>query len=245
MKQLLGALFDRAGYTVVPNWRLEHYPAAVFLGKMLRLLEIDCVLDVGANTGQYHDFLRDQVGYRGKIVSFEPIPAHVELLRARAASDHDWLIEGYALGSTPGHAEFNVMASTQFSSFLKPDNSKVQMFETLNETRQRVQVQVRRLDDVLPGLEERIQVKSLYLKLDTQGFDLEVIKGAGAHLAKISALQTEASVVPIYDGAPGYATTIATLGDLGFDVSGIFPNNPSHFPRLIEFDCYMIRRSLL
>lgn len=245
VRRLLLKILHRAGYTLVPNRCVEHYAAATFLRRLFALLDIDCVLDVGANIGETRDFLRDQVGYAGWIVSFEPIPAHVELLRTRAASDPRWTIEGYALGSTPGHATFNVMSHTEFSSFLFPDHSRVEMFKDLNEVRQQVPVPVETLDRILPGLEGRLGAKHLYLKLDTQGFDLEVIKGSRASLPSIRALQTETSVVPIYAGMPDYVTAIKTLNDLGFVLSGVFHNVPQIFPWLIELDCYMINRAYM
>ncbi|HEX2790827.1 MAG TPA: FkbM family methyltransferase, partial [Steroidobacteraceae bacterium] len=87
--------------------------------------DIDCILDVGANVGQYHDFLRDKVLYRGPIVSFEPIGRNIDRLRERARFDSAWHIEGYALGAAEGALPLNVMVSDQFSSFLEPDHSRV------------------------------------------------------------------------------------------------------------------------
>lgn len=59
------------------------------------------------------------------------------------------------------------------------------------------------------------------------------------------ALQTEASVRPIYDGAPGYQETLRFLDGHGFVMSGISQNNSSHFPPLVEFDCHLIRGDLV
>jgi FkbM family methyltransferase len=55
-------------------------------------------------------------------------------------------------------------------------------------------VQVKRLDDVIGEVSAASASRSIYLKLDTQGYDLEVIKGAGATLESVAALQTEVSV---------------------------------------------------
>lgn len=64
------------GYDIVPLRETHERDFALHLGQLLSKLEIDCVLDVGANVGQYRDFLRDQVLYRGTIVSFEPVTRH-------------------------------------------------------------------------------------------------------------------------------------------------------------------------
>ena len=66
LKSAASKAFLKLGYTVIPTWRLAHFPFGEHLRRILQTFEIDCVLDVGANTGQYRDFLRDQVGYEGK-----------------------------------------------------------------------------------------------------------------------------------------------------------------------------------
>jgi FkbM family methyltransferase len=231
---------ESAGHVLVPHGRLESFALARQLRALFSLLEVDCVLDVGANMGQYHDFLRKDVGFTGHIVSFEPIPEHAAVLRERARSERNWHIEEFALGAAIGECKFHVMADTQFSSFLEPDHSSTGRFRAQNCVQRSIAVQVEVLDDVLPAIEHKLGIRHPYLKLDTQGFDLEVIKGADQTLARIRALQTEASVTRLYRGTPDYATTIQSLRQRGFDLSGIFPNNPAHFPRMLEFDCVMI-----
>lgn len=234
---------ERLGYTVIPHWQLDRHPTCRYTKKLFNLLQPDCVIDVGANAGQYHDFLRSEVGFQGTIWSFEPTPSLVEEMKARAHQDPKWIIEGMGLGSSSGTLTLNAMSGSQFNSFLAPDHSNVDMFRDLNKVTATIDVPVRTLDELLPSFLKRTLAKSIYLKLDTQGFDLEVIKGATASLPLVKGLQTEASVVPIYADSPDYRATIETIESKGFELSGIFPNNEGHFPRLIEFDCYFIARS--
>ena len=239
-------LFDDAfQYFLVPKSRSWKLQSAIHLKRLFELLQIDCVIDVGANLGQYRTFLRNEVGFRGLIVSFEPIPTHVRTLLEMAKSDGLWIVEGCALGGTTGEAPFNVMVDSQFSSFLTPEHTDVELFAAQNKVSQRVTVPIRMLDDVFPSIEQRFNCQSVFLKLDTQGYDLEVLKGAANTLSRVRALQTEASVKAIYKGMPDYTAAISMLDALGFELSGIFPNNPGHFPRLIEFDAVMIRKTLV
>src|SRR5258708_7328948 len=60
------------------------------LQKLLLHLDVDCVFDVGANTGQYAAMLRREVGFQGLIISFEPIPKVARALRAVAKGDPLW-----------------------------------------------------------------------------------------------------------------------------------------------------------
>ena len=78
----------------------------------------------------------------------------------------------------------------------------------------------------------------------TQGFDIEVLRGAGDSLPGVKALQTEASVIGIYKGMPQYMDTIRYLEERGFDITGLYPVSRDSALRLVEFDCVMINRVL-
>jgi FkbM family methyltransferase len=238
LKRTFQAIAARAGYTVIPTWSLLQYPQATFLARLFDLAKVDLVIDVGANSGQYCSFLRHEVGYRGNVLSFEPIPALAAKLKEGASAT--WHVENVALGAENGTAELNVMEGDQFSSLRAADDSVVTLFKDKNQVRQRVPVIVRTLDSLACEIEMLAGAKSVYLKLDTQGYDMEVLKGAPELLAKVSALQTELSVRRIYEGAPSYDEAIRFVEGLGFAMSGIFPNSSGHFPLLVEFDGHFI-----
>lgn len=244
LKRAIRRSAARLGYTIAADWRLARIPQQRYLSRLFELLAIDCVIDVGANRGQYRDFIRHDVNYSGHIISFEPVPALSADLRRRAQSDPAWIVEPYALGAVSGMARLNVMADDLFSSFRQPDHARTRRFERSNRVVEQVDVPVRTLDDVMPAMRARVAFHRPYLKIDTQGYDDEVLAGGPGFLAQTPALQFEASVVPIYEGAPNFAQSIRALEDAGFALSAIFPNNPEHFPRMIEFDCHMVRSTL-
>lgn len=242
LKRLIRSTSRALGYDIMPLRDIKDRDFAIHLGQLFRHLDIDCVLDVGANTGQYHDFLREQVPYAGRIISFEPVRQNIEILRQRQAADAKWTVLGHALGSSRSRATINVMKSDQFSSFRTPDNAAVPEFEGLNETSHSELVEIHRLDDILPALQARHGFRNIYLKVDTQGFDLEVLAGAAASLPAIRALQTEASIIGIYRDMPDYMQTIRYLNERDFDISGLYPISRDPAMRLIEFDCVMVNR---
>lgn len=243
-KKSIGAIASRFGYAIVPKWRLPNREFAAHLRQVFDRYDIGCVVDVGANTGQYGRFLRDEVGFGGFILSIEPIPECWSALHRTAAGDAAWLTLNCALGAEDAEAEFNVMADSMFSSFLEPDNARVPGMAAANRVRDRIPVAVRRLDTVLAEIERERRLPPLYLKLDTQGFDLEVLKGGGSALDRVSALQTELSVMPIYQGMPDWQTAIAMLGQYGFAPSGLWAVNRDPALQAIEFDCVMVRPAL-
>lgn len=240
IKNLALRVSHSLGYDIVPLREMNERDLSLHLGKFLSRFDVDCVIDVGANAGQYRDFLRERVGYRGAIISFEPIASHVTRLKERALADAQWYIEGYALGSHDGALDLNVMLSDQFSSFLKPDNRRVPGFEKENSISARELVKMRTLDSVLPSLQERVGFKRPYLKLDTQGYDIEVLRGGAQSLNKMLGMQTEASVIGIYEGMPNYKTTIDRAEDLGFELTGFYTVSRDSSLRLIEFDCLFV-----
>ena len=245
LKAIVDRAMRRAGYTIIPDWRLDAYPTAVFVRRLFEYLEVDLVVDVGANIGQFGNFLRSHVGYAGGIVSFEPVPENLSRLITVAEKDGNWKVRGQALGAEASMARFNVMEDTQFSSFLNPDHGPTAGALRANNVRKQVEVQVRRLDDCMEEIRAEFGSRRPYLKLDTQGFDLEVVKGGSRSMTEFVGLQLEASVKPIYHGSPGFVTSIEAVKSLGFELSGIFPNNDGHFPLLLEFDCYMVNAMAL
>jgi hypothetical protein len=102
-------------------------------------------------------------------------------------------------------------------------------------------VPVKRLGDVFGECTGRIEGPRVYLKLDTQGYDLKVLEGSTECLDHIFALQAELSVKPIYDGMPSYLEALSTLTQLGFEMSGVYPVNRDEQLRVIELDCVMVR----
>lgn len=236
LQRMLAAL----GYDLTARWRLPNRPIAEHLRELFARLDTNCVIDVGANEGQYRKFLRQEVGYEGLIVSIEPVSQLAAELRRKSIDDPKWIVRQHALGQTKSVARLNVMRSSVLSSFLPPDSTHVPELSTDNVVSRVEEVEVLRLDGVIAELRESYDISSLYLKIDTQGFDLEVIKGAGAAVGEIAALQTEMSLRPIYSGMPDFADSLEVMQQLNFHVSGFFPVTTDRLMRLVEVDCVMI-----
>jgi len=202
---------------------------------------IDAVLDVGANRGQYARFLRYEVGYAGRIWSFEPNPDLQPALRARAAHDGRWTVLPYALSSASGTLRLNIMARSELSSVLAPDASHTAVCADSNVVTRTAEVPARTLDSLLDGELRSLDAASTYLKLDTQGHDLEVLAGASRLLAACPALQTELSFVPLYAGMPEWRGAVDFLQRHGLELNGLFPVTRDAQLRLIEADGVFVR----
>ena len=131
---------------------------------LMALYGVNCVLDVGANRGQYAKRLR-RSGFDGYIVSFEPVPEVLAQLRAAAAGDPKWTVHPYALGREDGVKAMNVVPGT-LSSLLAPNEFGRERYAQWSEL-ETVKVPVRRLDGMLDELLAPIRQPRPYLKLDT------------------------------------------------------------------------------
>jgi hypothetical protein len=101
-------------------------------------------------------------------------------------------------------------------------------------------VAVRRLDHVLPEIVGTDRLPPTFLKMDTQGWDLEVLEGASGILSDVVVLQSEVSMLPIYGRMPNMHESLDRFRERGYSVSGLFPVGYDSHNRVVEFDCLCI-----
>jgi FkbM family methyltransferase len=245
LKRQVANLLERlSGNVIVPHHELHALPERLHLRRLFEYLEVDCVFDVGANAGQYATMLRQHVGYRGPIVSFEPIPELAAAMRQRAAGDEHWHVQAMALDREAGTATFHVMQESQFSSLRRPAADQPETFSGSNRVVREIHVERSTVAAQIADWQARLGCRRPFLKMDTQGNDLAVIEGAGDSLGRFAGLQSELAIQRLYDGSAGFAATLAACQERGFVPSAFVPNNEGNFPVLVEIDCIMIHRGL-
>ena len=186
---------------------------------LMRHRKIDCVLDVGASEGQFAESLR-ALGYRNRIISFEPRKNAFQQLQRAAEGDRHWQCENYALGDSEGRATINVAGNSFSSSFLRMRQIHADAAPASRYVGTET-VTIRRLDDVFPQLVgDRAAV---YLKIDVQGYEKHVLEGGLKSLLRTSMVQIEASLCSMYEGDTTIAETIACLNAYGFTPVSIEP----------------------
>lgn len=240
IRRAITAIADSRDYTFFPNWEFEEKVVARHLHPLFETYQIECVLDVGGNFGQFGDFVRQKLGFAGVIHSFEPVAQFVHVLQEKASRDGSWHIHQLALGSRQDEVEINVTESPGLSSLLAPTGDTVEDLWDRSAIVERQRVTLDTLDNFVSRLDGGVLPGPTFLKVDTQGYDLEVLKGAGKTLDSIRALQLEASVRPIYEGMPGFREVLDYLMGRGFALSAMFAVNHDQSQRLIEFDCVLV-----
>lgn len=171
------------------------------------------VLDVGANAGQFGMHLRGELGYRGRIVSFEPLSGAFAELARRAAASPPWEAVHAALGERDETAVLNV-AGNSWSSSLRP--MLPSHADSVPESRYvgREEVPVRRLDGLF-ALYARPDDR-VWLKMDTQGYERSVLEGARESLPRIGVVQMEVEFIPLYEGETLFPEMYAWMAERGY-----------------------------
>lgn len=222
-------------------------PVALLQQETLRHIvdayRINCVIDVGAHRGEFGTLLRG-TGYRGRIASFEPIAENFRVLEAAAANDPNWNVFQIALGSRFGTADMRMFKGSTFHSLLDSSAYGRERFADQLELQRVASVRLDRLDNILDRVVEGIPEPRVFLKTDTQGFDLEVVRGLGVRIDRVEAIQIELTTRPLYENVTNpLIGALTELQGLGFDLSGIFPVVfGADGVSVIEFDCVMGRR---
>lgn len=130
------------------------------------------------------------------------------------------------------------MREPAYNSFHTPTVAQTHHHETNNTVIQTVNVEVRTLNSMAATFPD---LAHTYFKVDTQGFDLEVLKGGREIVRQVPALQTEVSIQPIYVGSPSMRDSIAAFAELGFTIADMFLVSADGEQRAVEFDCLMVR----
>ena len=202
-------MFRRSGYDV-NRWGLM---------KLFKAYEINQVFDVGANVGNYATGLR-ATGYAGEIFSFECVAAPFAELKAKASADKNWMAFNVGLGSEEATTCINVAGNSESSSLLNmcdrhleaAPESKYIGKETVN----------------LVTLESLINkhtrdASRLFVKIDTQGSEHQVLQGLGDQVSKVVGLQVELSLVQLYEGEVTLSPMLDYINGLGFTLMSVEP----------------------
>lgn len=216
------------------------YSEAARLRQLFAYHDINLVLDVGANMGQYRYFLRD-FGYTGRIISFEPLSSAHTRLQATAHRDKLWEIAPRtAIGDRNGEIMVNISANSYSSSVLELLDNHISASPASayvdSET-----VKLSTLDTAASKYIERDD--RVFLKIDVQGFERQVLAGATEILPQVKGIQLELSLVPLYESQPIYREMIEFLEKLGYELYALVPGFTEHKTgKLLQMDGIFFRQ---
>lgn len=226
------------------GWEVQRFENATVeqqvLKNILRATGVDVILDVGANTGQYAELAFDS-GFDGTLISFEAIPSvHEQLSRHASAKREQWKVAPCAaLGSSRGQIDINISANSVSSSILPMRGTHL---DAAPDSRyvDKLTVSVDRLDALAREFVPASAV--VLLKVDTQGYEMEVLRGATGLMRCIAAIQLELSLTPLYEGAPTFVEMVEFMASTNFDLFSIVPGlRDQRSGRLLQVDGFFVR----
>lgn len=217
-------------------------PYPVRIVTTLTALGLDTVLDVGANIGQFGSALRAS-GFRGRLISCEPLTDAFAQLERRSANDPDWTVRQLAVGAEPGTLEINV-AGNSFSSSLLPMTRAHADAAPGSDFVGTQPVAVTTVADLAREL--GVDPARALLKIDTQGYESQVLDGAGPLVGQFAAVALELSFVPLYEGQRLFDDLVARLVAAGFTLYGLEPGFADpRTGRTLQCDGLFVRSALI
>ena len=226
----------------IPGSFIDRFYELTYLKTLLQILDINCVLDVGANRGQFAHELR-AIGYTGYIISFEPIKQEFEILSQSFSKDLKWRGYQIALGRKNESSKINIPDLTVMSSLLEPIGDQASLLKILENQRpaKYQTIDVKCLDSLYPSIIKDIVNPRVFLKMDTQGYDLEVFKGAKQCLEQIYGLESELSIQSLYKNMPHYYESLYIYEKAGFELYNLSVVNRIPTGGLLELNAFMRR----
>jgi FkbM family methyltransferase len=212
---------NRLGYDIrrlgrEPSAAADVAAASDVLGWLSTTQTIATVIDIGANTGDFGEFL-SSILRPHRVYAFEPLPACLPALRAKARTLPGLTVFDVALSDQAGEATFFINSYHPSSSLLRVGEiSREEFPHTAGETP--IRVRLARLDDMLDVAKLE---RDIFIKIDVQGVEDRVIRGGGRVFGAASSVLVEMSFVPMYDGQPLFEEIHDLLVGLGLRFAGI------------------------
>ena len=198
------------------NIDIKKYPSSD-LRRRKKLLEhhkVSKVLDIGANSGQYAIELFD-IGYSGSIISFEPVKPVFNILNKKVTKNKKWTAFNFGLGNKDEKLSINISENTYSSSILDIMPSHLKGAPESKYIDKEI-IQIKTLDSIY---DEIVKLNDIvFLKIDVQGFEKNVLDGATKSLQKIKGIQLEMSIEELYRGEILFDQMIPFLKNIGFNL---------------------------
>jgi FkbM family methyltransferase len=226
--------FRKIGIDISP------YPNGTLLRKieLLKLHNIDLILDVGASDGGFAQKVRS-AGYCNEIISFEPISDSFKKLEQKIKKDKNWTAFNFALGATNEELKINISQNYDSSSFLDMTENHLSA-NPESKYKSTEKVIVKKLDSIFKG--NFSEYKSIFLKLDVQGYENEVLIGASEALKNIEGIQIEMSFEELYEGSILFDEMKQIIENHGFNLCLLESGNRNRKTgKLLQADAVFFR----
>lgn len=203
----------------------------------LEKFRINTVIDCGANVGQFGLDLR-RGGFEGLIVSFEPVQENFRNLSITLQKKQPWKAFHLGLGATESELSINVSGNAGLSSsILEMNPLHLDNFpDSVTIAKQKISVST--VDEQLKIL--GLLPENVMLKIDVQGYESEVLRGAVNSLSRIPICYLEVSISPLYEGEMTILPILNELSNFGHEVFDVFRGITATDGQLLQLDILTI-----
>jgi FkbM family methyltransferase len=203
-------------YKILDRIDFTEYVSMQKAKKQGLLSGVGCVIDAGAHHGNCALALA-RILPGAQIHCFEPVPETYEILSRRTAGFPTIVNHCAALGSCSQRAQLNVSKLDQASSILEMDGNHTRLWPS-SEVARKIDVPLITVDQFLGTREVKGMI---FLKMDVQGYEMEILKGAASSLERVSIVRFEASFKRLYQNSPLFSDVCSYLEHRGFRFAGI------------------------
>jgi FkbM family methyltransferase len=181
-----------------------------------RALDIDTVIDIGANVGQFTKTISALLPH-ANVYAFEPLPSCFVQLEKFAKSTPHVVAFNLGIGASSGLLSFEKNNFSDSSSFLKIAEIHKTAFPFTEKTTT-VEVNVSELDVFSNSLDLG---RSIFIKIDVQGYEGYVLRGGRETIKKAKLVIVEVSYVTLYESQPLFDEIYRAFCELGFSYRGM------------------------
>ncbi|NQU87010.1 MAG: FkbM family methyltransferase [Mariniphaga sp.] len=200
---------------------------------------INTVIDIGANIGEF-TFIFSELFPNAYIYAFEPLPDCFNQLEKRTKNMRNIKIFNFALGSTEGELKLHKSSWHPASSFREMGDLHKQNYPHSSESDDLI-VRIKKLDDIF---KKESLTNNIFIKMDVQGFEDEVIKGGPNIFKNAKVVVVESSYQKLYDNEPLFDGIYSLLKPLGFEFRGSLKQSVSKSDEsFLQADCIFIKRN--
>ena len=230
-------IYDKLVYFLLD--KIRDYQEYKKLEKIFNSITIDCAIDCGFHLGFYSKKILKIKSFNGDIYGFEPNNDIYNLSTKKFYKNKNINLFNYAVSNKNEITDFFITAGSQFSSLYKPVDTYHKNINKKSEIHDIVKVNNIRLD----SLQNLFIYNTIFLKIDVQGGEIQVLEGIENLLHKIVGIQLEASFEPIYSNYSSFFKINEWMFKNNFKLNSIVNNNNGHFPYLFDTDFIYLNKS--
>ena len=182
--------------------------------------KINLIFDIGSNTGQYAKSLR-RYGYKNRIISIEPLEREYKILNIHFKNDKKFKSYNYAIGSENKITNINVAENSVSSSLYKPTKLHLNISKKINLI-DKEKIELIQLDRLIKLKKIHISKSIIMIKIDAQGNEIEILKGAKNILQSARLIQLEVSFQKLYSKNKNYLEILNFLDKYNFKIIDFF-----------------------